>query len=759
MNEASTVNPYTSSPALSRLPWLLGLVLFFCPSLQGASAQALSAAFTYQGELRAQGQPGNGNFDIEFRLYSAEAGGSQIGPALLRSGVPVVDGLFSVALDFGPAQFAGDRQWLELRIRASSGGSFETLSPRTELTATPYAWSAAVALSNSVTGLSIVDGSIGAADIDASQVQRRVTGSCPAGQFLRAVGQSGTVTCSSDSGGTVTSIATGAGLTGGPITRSGTVAIAPGGVGASEVNPAEVQLRVNQTCSAGKYLKGLTIEGKVICGDEPVGPPGWSLTGNSGTSSGNFIGTTDQQVFVIRTGNARSLHIEPSSILYEGLPITANVIAGSRANHAAPGVRGATISGGGVPTGWSDPAFVTANWNRVTEHYGTVGGGASNQAGDGDTNQFNASFATVGGGFLNQARGRASTVGGGEDNWASGAASVIAGGHFSMATGSYSTVGGGLESRALGNYSSVSGGSFNQAIGAYSSISGGDSNCAGGDYSWAGGRRAKARPADPSSHGGCAGLSYPGGSGDKGSFVWADSQNSNFVSTGENQFLVRSQGSVQFTHESVVVSNAGPWFRIRAPAGRSTALSVISGTTGVLTGFSNGGVRIGSAGGLLPPEPGSSGLLVMGGARRNDNMSTWDTTSDARVKRDIVEIEGAVDTLLSLRPTRFRYSVDFLAHHGSEDREHLGFIAQELAKVLPDSVSRAEAEEGAEHAGGLLQVNLSDVHVLTTAATRELAIAQRAMEAELADLRGENAELRAELKALRELVLGQRGGR
>lgn len=34
------------------------------------------------------------------------------------------------------------------------------------------------------------------------------------------------------------------------------------------------------------------------------------------------------------------------------------------------------------------------------------------------------------------------------------------------------------------------------------------------------------------------------GRGDQGSFVWADSQDSDFVSAGENPFLVRASGGV-----------------------------------------------------------------------------------------------------------------------------------------------------------------------------------------------------------------------
>lgn len=69
-------------------------------------------------------------------------------------------------------------------------------------------------------------GCIDSGDIDSSQVQERVSDTCPVGQSIRAISDTGSVTCEVDdnSGGTVTQINTGVGLTGGPITISGTIA-------------------------------------------------------------------------------------------------------------------------------------------------------------------------------------------------------------------------------------------------------------------------------------------------------------------------------------------------------------------------------------------------------------------------------------------------------------------------------------------------------------------------------------------------------
>src|SRR5262249_36048747 len=68
--------------------------------------------------------------------------------------------------------------------------------------------------------------------VDTAQIQARVTGNCPAGSSIRSIDAIGAVVCQSDtnSGGTVVGVNTGSGLTGGPITTSGTISVAPGGI-------------------------------------------------------------------------------------------------------------------------------------------------------------------------------------------------------------------------------------------------------------------------------------------------------------------------------------------------------------------------------------------------------------------------------------------------------------------------------------------------------------------------------------------------
>ncbi len=65
--------------------------------------------------------------------------------------------------------------------------------------------------------------------VNTSVIQNRVSGTCAVGSSIRAIAVDGTVTCQTDTtggSGTVTNVATGAGLTGGPVTTSGTIGLA-----------------------------------------------------------------------------------------------------------------------------------------------------------------------------------------------------------------------------------------------------------------------------------------------------------------------------------------------------------------------------------------------------------------------------------------------------------------------------------------------------------------------------------------------------
>jgi hypothetical protein len=132
-----------------------------------------------------------------------------------------------------------------------------------------------------------------------------------------------------------------------------------------------------------------------------AGASSWVLGGNAGTTTNNFLGTTDNSTLELRANNARALRIEPHAA-------SPNLIGGSASNKVSAGVVGGFIGGGGDIN----------NPNQLLSSYGTVGGGGANSSGF---------FSTVGGGTGNIASGDYSIIPGGNGNTAIGAGSFAAG--------------------------------------------------------------------------------------------------------------------------------------------------------------------------------------------------------------------------------------------------------------------------------------------------------------------------------------------
>ena len=407
-----------------------------------------------------------------------------------------------------------------------------------------------------------------------------------------------------------------------------------------------------------------------------VCPPSWELAGNAGIDPMlDFLGTTDGQPMILRTRNARSLRIEPSPNNWNGLPLTVNFIAGSHGNQVSSGVRGATISGGGVAPGGSDPDITGARRNEVTDHYGVVGGGFNNRAGNDNPSLTDAAHGTVGGGSGN------------------------------LASGIYATVGGGERNQATSIRATVSGGVLNVASGWQSMIAGGSSNCAGGSNSFAAGIGAKVRPATDPGAGACSGLgSYPGGTGDDGSFVWSGSGGA--VSSGPNQFIVQ-------TSSAYFGTGGGS---INIPAGR-----LIHTSTGAF--LSSGG--------------------------------TW-TNNSSRARKEnfgLVDPAAALSRLLALPISRWTYK------NSAAEGTHLGPMAEDFHEqfglgVDGSNISTVDADGVAFAAIQGLNRKLESEYKAMAA---RLTAMQTQYQIELNALRAEQGtqlqQLRDELAQLRELAL------
>ncbi len=133
----------------------------------GAAAQT-GSAFTYQGQLRENGAPKTGLFDMRFTVFDAAAGGSPVAPTVVRSGVSVQGGVFSTMLDFGtsaapggPGIFAGAR-FVQVEVSPAGANTFTALSPRQAIGSVPSALAvgplAAIGVSGSAASINIPSG-------------------------------------------------------------------------------------------------------------------------------------------------------------------------------------------------------------------------------------------------------------------------------------------------------------------------------------------------------------------------------------------------------------------------------------------------------------------------------------------------------------------------------------------------------------------------------------------------------------------------
>jgi hypothetical protein len=245
-------------------------------------------AFTYQGRLSDAGSPADGAFDFRFILYDAAVGGSQVGPIVSRDDVVVTGGLFTVSLDFG-SSFGGSRRWLDLSVRpGASTGTYTPIAPRHELTSTP---SALFSAETPWTG--VADKPAGFAD----GIDDDVVGglACGGGEVAK---WNGTLwACANDlvNAGTVTSVGAGAGLSGGPITSSGTLSVAFGGGGAASTVARSDHNHHGQLW-AGASGTGLTVESAAGTGNGILGRAG--MGGGYGRGViGEVVSTTGAGVY------------------------------------------------------------------------------------------------------------------------------------------------------------------------------------------------------------------------------------------------------------------------------------------------------------------------------------------------------------------------------------------------------------------------------------------------------------------------------
>lgn len=117
--------------ALLVILWATGGVVAGSPS-EGPGgdvsiAATVSSKISYQGVLKENGSPVTGSRDMTFRLYSDSGCTTQVGSDIVKSGVQVTNGLFSVDLAVTQSHFNGQGLWLEVEVGGTKIGCQEIL--------------------------------------------------------------------------------------------------------------------------------------------------------------------------------------------------------------------------------------------------------------------------------------------------------------------------------------------------------------------------------------------------------------------------------------------------------------------------------------------------------------------------------------------------------------------------------------------------------------------------------------------------------
>lgn len=269
-------------------------------------SQGIPQTINYQGVLKdASGNiVSNGDYNLTFKIYNSETGGE---PLWMETKlVNVIDGIFSTQLgSVTPLTLPFDNAyWLGVTV-----GSGSELTPRIAFTSVPY----------SRMSLTIPDNSLTSNKIHSGQVVKSLNGlkddvNIVAGSNVTIIpsGNNLTISAAGGGGGTVTQVNTGAGLTGGPITTTGTISIANDGITTPMLqnNSVTSSKIVDGTITATdiantqvvKSINSLKDNVNLVAGSNiTITPSGQNLTISS--TSGGMGGSGTTNYMPVFTGN------------------------------------------------------------------------------------------------------------------------------------------------------------------------------------------------------------------------------------------------------------------------------------------------------------------------------------------------------------------------------------------------------------------------------------------------------------------------
>ncbi|MGD2178350.1 MAG: hypothetical protein PVG71_11065, partial [Anaerolineae bacterium] len=544
------------------------------------------------------------------QLYDAPGSGTPpTGGTLLGTEVApnhdIVEGLFTVQLDFGSGVFDGDARWLQVAV--DCGGGAVTLSPRQALTPAPYAIYAPAAGSAPWSGLTGVPADLADGDDDTTysaatgltlsggafslDTGYRLPQTCNNGEIAEWNGAAWV--CSTDDvgsgngGGDITAVNAGAGLLGGGPSGDVTLDVDFAGSGTAETvarsdhdhDAAYVNDDVGEVGNADVPVGSLSpdrVSGTAWTGDNDGAGSSLDADLLDGEHASFYRDATSLNAGTLSTRRYSAysdLGVENRLDNDAGSDLLTRDQADGRYWHLG-GNSGTdpttdflgTTDEAGLTMAVSGTAALRIDlaWNPLFGYSPNVIGGFSDNSvapeavgatisGGGLAGGHNTAglFATVGGGYSNTASGDGATVGGGYGNTASGVGSFVGGGGYdgtdylgNQALAPASTIAGGFGNliSSTADYGTVGGGAHNEASGAGATVAGGWHNVASGYRATVGGGHFNAAEGD---------FSFAAGFGAKalheGSFVWADSGDIwDFESTAPHQFRVRATNGAHF---------------------------------------------------------------------------------------------------------------------------------------------------------------------------------------------------------------------
>jgi hypothetical protein len=258
-----------------------------------ATAQTVPQTVAFTARLADNGVVVQGSKQFIFKLYPTISGGTEVWSE--NQTLTVVDGdvnaQLGASMQLSETIFGGGALYLEVTIEGT------VLSPRTAVVSVPYSIRAGVA------------GKVGTfAETD---IQKRVTATCPVGSSIRVIDSSGAVTCQSasvttgsDGGVSISGVFGGTGLTGGGNSGDVTLAVSFGTSGSANTvarsdhthTGVYLPIGTNTACTSTDKVTAIGSNGNVTCS------PDLGVTYTAVANGGVVVGATTVGLISCATG-------------------------------------------------------------------------------------------------------------------------------------------------------------------------------------------------------------------------------------------------------------------------------------------------------------------------------------------------------------------------------------------------------------------------------------------------------------------------